>query len=184
MAVDAVPAAHPARVHARACTQKQQTGVCSQAQVQLVCSQARLHLCLTANTLSSERVSTGRARGTDASRFVRGTTDARKLASLALNAHVRRRCTALVLSMVRAGRTIETHAFVVCANNAGILASRTIDAGALVGSRRGGRIFTSTAVSAVGGTFGCLVLPSKAGSARGTNSRVSRIAQTLDGSRN
>ena len=80
----------------------------------------------------SGRVSTGRARGTDASRFVRGTTDARKLASLALYAYVRRRRTALVLSMVRAGRTIETHAFVVCTNDAGILPSRTIATGARV----------------------------------------------------
>jgi hypothetical protein len=174
MAVDAVPAAHPACVRARACTQKQQTGVCSQACLQIKDAE---------EVVRSGRVITGRARGTDASRFVRGTTDARKLASLALYAHVRRRRTALVLSMVRASRTIETHAFVVCANDAGILASRTIEAGALVGSRRGGRIFTSTAVSAVGGTFACLVLPSEASSARGTNSRVSRIAQTLCGSR-
>ena len=133
--------------------------------------------------MGSGRVSTGRARGTDASRFVCGTTDARKLASLALYAHVRRRRTALILSMVRADRTIETHAFVVCANDAGILASRTLETGALVGSRRGGRIFTRAAVSAVGGTPSCLVLPREAGSARGTNSRVSRIAQTLGGSR-
>ena len=100
--------------------------------------------------MGSGRVSTGRARGTDASRFVCGTTDARKLASLALYAHVRRRRSALVLSMVRAGRAIETHAFVVCADDAGVLASRTLEACALGGSRRGGRIFTSTAVSAVG----------------------------------
>jgi hypothetical protein len=37
--------------------------------------------------------------------------------------------------------------------------------------------------SAGGGTYGCLVLPSEASSARANSYRVSRLAQTLCGSR-
>ena len=37
--------------------------------------------------------------------------------------------------------------------------------------------------SAGGGTYGCFVLPSEASSARATSCRVSRLAQTLCGSR-